>query len=140
MTDRNCICTPVWQWGDHVPADFITINPSKLNGLRGKASAALVVQTTERVAMAARAMAPGSMKSRIRSIPSSGLGIVISDHPATTFVIYKTRPHEIKAKKPGGKLRFKINGEVIYRRKVWHPGNQHPNNFLLKALTAAKFR
>jgi hypothetical protein len=122
-----------------MPADFITVNSAKMMALRGRASAVLVVQTTERVALLARTMAPGSMKEHIRAIPSAGLGLVISDHPATTFVIYKTRPHVIKAKKKGGKLRFKINGEVFYRREVHHPGNQHPNNFLLKALEASKF-
>jgi hypothetical protein len=120
-------------------ADFITVNPAKMAGLRSVASKTLVVQTTERVAMAARAMAPGTMKEKIRGIPSSGLGIVICDHPATLFVIYKTQPHRITAKKAGGKLRFVVNGQVMFRRSVWHPGNQHPNNFLLKALESAKF-
>jgi hypothetical protein len=123
-----------------MPADFtVIVNRSKLNGLMVRSSAARVVRTTEKAAMVARALAPGSMKEHIRAIPSAGLGIVMSDHPATTFVIYKTKPHEIKAKRPGGRLKFKINGKTIYRRKVWHPGNQHPNNFLLKALEAAKF-
>jgi hypothetical protein len=122
-----------------MPADFITVNPSAMRGLMRRSPAPLVVKTTEQVAMLARSMAPGSMKTKIRAHPSAGLGLVISDHPATTFVIYKTKPHWIKARKPGGKLRFKYNGEYIYPRKVWHPGNQHPNNFLLKALEAAKF-
>jgi hypothetical protein len=118
--------------------DFIVINPAKMMELRSRASAALVVQTTERVAMAARVLAPGSMTERIRAVPSAGLGLVISDHPATMFVIYKTDPHWIIAKKPGGKLRFFMNGEFVYRRKVWHPGNQHPNNFLLHALEMSR--
>jgi hypothetical protein len=122
-----------------MPADFVTVDPRRAELLARRASKVLVIQTTERVAMAARAMAPGSMKLKIRAIPSSGIGLVISDHPATTFVIYKTKPHWISARKPGGKLRFKYNGEFIYPRKVWHPGNQHPNNFLLKALEASKF-
>ena len=98
-----------------------------------------MVQTTEKVAALARTMAPGTMKDHIRAYPSSGLGLVISDHPATTFVIYKTKPHWISARRKGGRLKFKYNGEYVYPKKVWHPGNQHPNNFLLKALAAAKF-
>src|SRR6266576_725551 len=113
--------------------DFVTVNPAAMQGLVRKSSAILVVQTTEKVAIAARIMAPGSMKTKIRAFPSSGLGLVISDHPATTFVIYKTQPHWIRAKK-SGKLKFTMNGELMFRAKVWHPGNQHPNNFLLKAL------
>lgn len=119
--------------------DFITVDPRKAELLARRASKALVVRKTEQVAMAARVLAPGTMTERIRAIPSSGLGIVICDHPATTFVIYKTEPHWIVAKKPGGKLRFFMNGEFVYRRKVYHPGNQHPNNFLLKALEMSKF-
>ncbi len=122
-----------------MPADFLTVDPRRAELLARRASKALVVQTTERVAALARTMAPGTMKEQIRAFPSSGIGLVISDHPATTFVIYKTDAHWIRAKKKGGKLRFTMNGEVMYRRKVWHPGNQHPNNFLLKALEAAKF-
>lgn len=119
--------------------DFLVVDPRKAELLARRASKALVVQTTERVAMAARVMAPGSMKTKIRAYPSSGIGLVISDHPATTFVIYKTKPHWIRAKKSGGRLKFKYNGEFVYPRKVWHPGNQHPNNFLLKALESVKF-
>lgn len=119
--------------------DFITVDPRRAEILARRASKALVVQTTEKVATAARAMAPGSMKTKIRAFPSSGIGLVISDHPATTFVIYKTKPHWIRPKRPGGRLKFKINNKTVFARKVWHPGNQHPNNFLLKALEAAKF-
>lgn len=118
----------------------MTINPAAAKKLAMKSSVPLVARATETVAMHARAMAPGSMKTKIRVIVSAtggGLGIIMSEHPATTFVIYKTAPHEIKAK-PGHYLKFKINGKDIYRRKVWHPGNQHPNNFLAKALLAAR--
>lgn len=122
-----------------MPQDFVVVDPRKVELLARRASVELTVKTTEKVAMAARLLAPGSMKTKIRAVPSSGIGLVISDHPATMFVIYKTKPHWIKAKKQGGKLRFVVNGDVYYRPKVWHPGNQNPNNFLLKALEAAKF-
>ena len=119
----------------------MTINPAAARRLAEGSSRTLVARTTEKVATAARIMAPGSMKTKIRVIISpagGGLGIIVSEHPATTFVIYKTRAHEIKAKQ-GKMLKFTINGEDFYRRKVWHPGNQHPNNFLLKALEASRF-
>lgn len=126
--------------------DFITVDPRKAEILARRASKELVIQTTERVAVLARTMAPGSMKEKIRAFPSSGLGLVISEHPATTFVIYKTKPHDIRAKKAGGYLKFKGRNSSGFtfvgpspRRFVRHPGNQHPNNFLLKALEAAKF-
>lgn len=109
--------------------DFVTVDPRKGMLLAQRSSVALVAQTTERVAMAARALAPGSMKHHIRTVPGAGIGLVISDHPATTFVIYKTKPHPIYPKKPGGVLRFKVNNQVVFARMVNHPGNQHPNNF-----------
>jgi hypothetical protein len=119
--------------------DFVVVDPRKAELLAQRASKELVVITTQKVAMLARTMAPGSMKERIRAVPSSGIGLVVSDHPATMFVIYKTRAHKIYPKRPGGVLRFKKNGKVIFAKSVNHPGNQHPNNFLLKALEAAKF-
>jgi len=122
-----------------MPADFVTVDPRRAELLARRASVELVTKTTYKVSAIAKLLAPGSMKDHIRPMPSAGLGLVISYHPATTFVIYKTKPHWISARKPGGKLRFKYNGEFIYPRKVWHPGNQHPNNFLLKALEASKF-
>ena len=126
--------------------DFVVVDPRRAELLARRASAELVVLTTEKVAMAARLMAPGTMKEKIRAVPSAGLGLVISDHPATMFVIYKTKPHIIKAKRAGGYLKFQSKNSSSFtfvgpspRRFVRHPGNQHPNNFLLKALEASKF-
>jgi len=126
--------------------DFVVVDPRKGMLLAERSAVALVAQTTERVAMAARAMAPGSMKTKIRAVPSKGIGLVISDHPATMFVIYKTKPHIIMAKRAGGYLKFQAKNSSDFtfvgpspRRFVRHPGNQHPNNFLLKALEASKF-
>lgn len=122
-----------------MPKDFVTVDPRKGRLLAERSAVTSVARTTEAVAMVARALAPGSMKEHIRAVPSAGIGLVISDHPATTFVIYKTRPHTIRPKKPGGVLRFKMNGRTVFAKLVHHPGNQHPNNFLLKALEASKF-
>lgn len=34
------------------------------------------------------------------------------------------RPHVIRARRPGGKLRFEIRGQIIFRSSVNHPGNR----------------
>jgi HK97 gp10 family phage protein len=44
------------------------------------------------------------------------------DVPYATYVEFGTRPHEIKPKKPGGVLAFKVNGQQVYARVVNHPG------------------
>lgn len=120
-----------------MPADFVTVDPRRAGLLAQRASRDMVIRKTEEVAMAARALAPGSMKEHIRALPSAGLGLVISDHPATMYVIYKTRPHKIYPRR-ASVLRFKMNGKIVFAKSVNHPGNQHPNNFLLKALMASR--
>ena len=51
------------------------------------------------------------------------------------FVLYGTRPHEIKAKPPRRALRleFKNLDEFVYRKSVHHPGYRG-DDFLYKAL------
>jgi hypothetical protein len=34
------------------------------------------------------------------------------------------RPHVIRARRPGGKLRFEVRGQIIFRTSVNHPGNR----------------
>lgn len=119
-----------------MPSDFQMVNPALARGLAGKAALPLVAQYTERVATAARILAPGSMKQHIRVtvLPSaSPRGLVICDHPATTFVLYGTKKHTIKPK--GKYLVFTPKGgsKKVFARVVHHPGTK-PNNFLLKAL------
>jgi len=120
-----------------MPGDFLTINPAVARRFAEKSSTAYVNRLTERVAVHARLLAPGSMKEKIRVIPAGGInpiGIIVSDHPATVFVIDGTKPHDIRAK-PGGVLVFvpKGGGNKIFAKLVHHPGTK-PNNFLLKAL------
>ncbi len=122
-----------------MPKDFMTINPVAARKLAERGSGPLVARATETVAMHARILAPGSMKTKIRVVVSptaGGLGMVISEHPATTFVLYGTKAHPISAK-PGGVLRFKWKGKIWYLRHVWHP-EVKPNNFLEKALLASR--
>lgn len=85
--------------------------------------------------------APGSMKQRIRvqiqRAPGGEFrGVVKVNHHAAIYVINGTRPHTIRPRKPGGVLRFTVNGRVVYARFVNHPGTK-ANDFLRKALRAA---
>lgn len=40
------------------------------------------------------------------------------------FVTMGTRPHVITPKRPGGVLRFVSGGQVVYTRRVNHPGTE----------------
>lgn len=42
-----------------------------------------------------------------------------------------SRPHEIRARVPGKKLKFKIAGRTVYVARVFHPGTQ-PDPFLMR--------
>jgi hypothetical protein len=119
-------------------AEFITINPTAAQRLAVTSSIPYTARITERVAMHARLLAPGSMKQKIRAVSLPGpspIGLVISDHPATTYVLHGTKAHKIYPKKPGGVLVFnqRGGGSKIFARVVNHPGTK-ANNFLMKAL------
>jgi hypothetical protein len=120
--------------------DFITINPVAARKLAAGSAGPAVLAATQKVAMRARMIAPGSMKEHIRAINTSrgasAVGIVMSDHPATTFVLYGTAPHVIYAKR-GKYLKFQIDGKDVFRESVNHPGFKG-NNFLWRALVASK--
>jgi hypothetical protein len=45
-------------------------------------------------------------------------------------------PHIIRARRPGGKLRFQWQGQVVFRAQVRHPGNRG-TRFLTRALPYA---
>lgn len=55
--------------------------------------------------------------------------------PYAPYVDRGTRPHEIVPKRPGGVLKFTVNGQVVYARKVHHPGTQ-AQPFVLPAFQA----
>jgi hypothetical protein len=85
--------------------------------------------------------APGSMKQSIRvqiqRAPGGEFrGVVKVNHHAAIYVINGTRPHVIRPRRPGGVLRFTVNGRVVYARYVNHPGTK-ANDFPRKALRAA---
>lgn len=85
--------------------------------------------------------APGSMGSTIRAQIQRGpggefRGVINVRHPAAIYVTGGTRPHRIVPRRPGGVLRFTVNGQVVFARYVNHPGTK-PNDFLRQALRAA---
>lgn len=125
-----------------MPADFLTIDRNKLESVARKGSAVLVQRLTLRTAAIAAATAPGHMGQTVRPIfkgsKANPLGIVMVDHPAASFVLNGTAPHEIRPKRSGGRLRFTVGNRVVFARSVQHPGTK-PNNFLWKAMLAAKF-
>lgn len=123
-----------------MPSDFMTIDRRKLDILARKGSAIKVQQVTFRTAEVAAGLAPGHMKEAIRPIfrgsAANPVGIVMVDHPAATYVLYGTQPHDIRPKTKKV-LRFKMGGLVVYAKVVHHPGTKE-NNFLLKALMASR--
>lgn len=125
-----------------MPADFLSISPARASALARRGAALQVQRITLRTAAIASATAPGSMKQSIRPIlkgtKSSPLGIIMVDHPAASYVLNGTRPHPIRPKRLGGVLRFTVGNHVVFARAVSHPGTK-PNNFLWRALLAAKF-
>ena len=100
----------------------------------------LLLRRAGRVAVRARELAPGTMKDHITThVEGSGRGLaayVVSEHPATQYVIYGTRPHIIRPRRARGVLRFEVGGRVVYAAYVRHPGTR-PNDFLSRALHEA---
>lgn len=125
-----------------MPADFLTIDRNKLESLARKGAYEKVRLLTLRTAAIAAATAPGHMGQTVRPIFKGSLanpvGIVMVDHPAASFVLQGTPRHDILPRKPGGMLRFTVGGRIVFARRVDHPGTK-PNNFLWKAMLAAKF-
>ena len=126
-----------------MPADFLTIDRSKLERIARQGSYELVRALTLRTAAIAAAHAPGHMGQTVRPIikgsKANPVGIVMVDHPAASYVLQGTNPHEIRPRRPNGVLRFTLKGgRVVYARHVNHPGTK-PNNFLWRAMLAAKF-
>ena len=121
--------------------DFLTIDRNKLDSLARKGAAAKIAALTARTAAIAAATAPGSMKQKIRPIfkgsRANPIGIVMVDHPAAHYVLHGTKPHQIRPRR-ASTLRFRVGSTVVYARVVNHPGTK-PNNFLWKAMLAARF-
>lgn len=47
-----------------------------------------------------------------------------SDVSYAVMVHDGTRPHKIRPKRPGGVLRFRVGGRIVYAKEVNHPGTR----------------
>lgn len=79
----------------------------------------------------------GSMGEYVEDpiIEGTGRGLtaeVVCSHPAAQYVIFGTRPHIIRARRANF-LRFEVDGAVLYRKQVRHPGYAG-DNFLAEAM------
>lgn len=71
---------------------------------------------------------------RVKTVGDVIASEAVANVPYAEPVILGARPHVIRARKPGGFLRFPDQGGVfIFRRSVNHPGNQ-PNPFWDKGI------
>ena len=57
-------------------------------------------------------------------IASGDYGRVFNQVPYANFVHGGTRPHVIRPRSPGGVLAFKIGGQMIFTKRVNHPGTK----------------
>lgn len=99
----------------------------------------LLIRKAERVADLARQYAAGhgSIPDGIIVGPVEGKSIkVISTNPHTIFVHNGTPRHPIRPRRPGGYLRFQVDGRTVYARAVNHPGFRG-DPFMTKALRDA---
>lgn len=60
---------------------------------------------------------------------------IVNGYNVSEGLEYGTRAHAIVARN-ARTLRFVSNGQVFFRRRVWHPGTK-PYKFLFKAINAA---
>jgi hypothetical protein len=88
-----------------------------------------------------RARRPGTLRAGIDDGPvREVLGRfevrVRSAEPLLALWVDKgTRPHVIRARRPGGRLRFRgASGDIVFRREVRHPGTQGARMFARGAL------
>jgi hypothetical protein len=96
-----------------------------IRALAPLARAAVVVKVRERTKRRS-----GRYERSIQAqITSSGLGsglfaelAVTSNVPYAGFIERGTKPHRIRAKRRGGKLKFSIGGRTFFRPYVNHPG------------------
>jgi len=108
---------------------------SLLYGIGG-AGRRMLERKAERVAARARlnSAGNGSIPEGIIVGPVVGKDVqVISTNPHSLLVHNGSPRHEIRPRRAGGKLRFVVNGRVVYARVVNHPGYKG-NPFLTDAL------
>lgn len=71
-------------------------------------------------------------KARVLRARNGRLIRLSNARKVATFLEYGTKPHVIMPKKPGGRLVFRKGGQLIFARKVNHPGTR-PYKFLYRA-------
>ena len=79
------------------------------------------------------------LRDNIRAMVSAGgfAGSVSADAKYASFLENGTRAHEIHAR-PGGVLRFQVNGQWVSARAVQHPGTKPRPFMALAALKGAE--
>ena len=92
---------------------------------------ATIAYTTMRNGAGRHSPRPEGTGMLFRSLFREGTGSLtqtvghnLNDAPHAEYVVFPTRPHWIRPKKPGGWLawRSRFGGPMIFRREVWHPG------------------
>ncbi|TDC29495.1 hypothetical protein E1211_25900 [Micromonospora sp. 15K316] len=103
---------------------------------RGGPGDRYVRQVAARAAIVASGLAPGSAGRQItvEDAPNRrGAAVdVVSNHPASVFLIRGTRPHLIRPRRRRA-LRFEAGGRQVFAKLVRHPGTKG-FNYLLEAL------
>lgn len=83
----------------------------------------------------------GKLRRSIKTVRHEGYGYLVGSVGSWTrkyarFHHEGTRPHLIRPRKPGGVLRFSVQGRVVFTRLVRHPGTR-PNHYLTRWLREA---
>lgn len=117
----------------------VTLDQGKLARLlraRGSLARRNLQKRVDKVADYAREEAPPGMvryiSTEVIETPRGLQGIIWCDHPKVRFVLDGTRPHIIVPRRAKA-LRFIVGGDVVFTRRVRHPGTR-ANNFLGRAL------
>lgn len=120
----------------------VVIPPGRLHQILtdpGGSASAVLRRRAERIAAQARvnSASNGSIAQGIVVGPVvDGLVRITSYNPHTLLVHQGSRPHEIRPRRRGGVLRFRVGNRIVYARRVNHPG--YPGNpFLTDALRQA---
>jgi hypothetical protein len=123
----------------------VSIDPGVLDRLlnrRGGRVERNLRERLDRVEDQARDTAPGNsaryVSSHIERAPRGLRGVVTYSHPKAIYIVHPTPEHEIRARRARA-LRFVPRGASapVFRQRVWHPGAKG-NDFLVKALRAAR--
>jgi HK97 gp10 family phage protein len=116
-----------------VKSDYRSVAEVLESGLEG-----LLRRFAEKAVESAQSRAPkrtGYLASQISSVVEGGSATIYAKAPYSAYVEFGTRPHPILPKRAKA-LRFEVDGEVVFARRVHHPGTQ-PQPFLFQAVYEA---